>query len=210
MMGRKPEDKWYYHEGKEAHKIIQQHLSGKKPNLFLSQVKDLQEFMFEVVERQDFDPRCKFNVTLESLMKTYYNETSPNGELYKPRGEYNLIGFVDGRDTGWTRGLEIKTSSQVWSITKFKEAMQRKVYVLAVPTLKEMILVASKRKQEEWEREKPKVFTVPSTNEDRAEAFDWILGGIKIIESGNYSGGLDENGVCNLPFCYYGVNCMFK
>jgi hypothetical protein len=106
--------------------------------------------------------------------------------------------------------LEIKVSNVPWSVIKFQQLFQRKIYALARPDFSETIGITAVRNPEQWKLDQPKVYKIPNTNKDRQEARDWILGGIKIIESGDFKGGLDENGKCTDPRCYYGVNCQFK
>lgn len=184
MMGLKPEDKWYYHEGKEAHRIIQDHVSGIKLDPRLSHIQK----KFPIVEKVDFDPYCKFEFEVEGI---------------------KVIGFHDGRDKDYTKFLEIKSSSTPWSLGKFQKSMQRKLYGLANKNFKESYLITCKRKPEEWDDTKPKLFKVPVTNEDRKEATEWIIEALERIKAGQLAGGL-EDGKCNDSWCYYGKNCQFK
>jgi len=193
VQGIKPEDKWYFTAGRNAHGIVQRHVSKKELNTVLETIENIKDLCFPIVEEVDFDPRCKFTYKI------------PYGE----KGEYDLIGFVDGRDEEWEHGLELKFSSQLWSLMKFKNAMQRKVYALGVPTLEDMTLITASKDPAEWEKETPKVFTVPSTLADGEEALQWIIDGIKVLEGGDYTGGL-TNGVCLDMNCNWGKNCSFK
>jgi len=186
VMGLKPEERAYWKEGREAHAIIQKHVSGEEEHPALAHITD----RFPIVERVDFDPHCKFNFTIED-------------------GKYNVIGFYDGLDPENKRFLEIKTSSKPWSVGKFKSSIQRKLYALAHPELTESILITCRKDPLLWELEKPKRFKVPITKQDREEATEWILDGIRLLESGDFTGGL-EDGVCRNPWCYYGCNCQFK
>lgn len=191
QMGLKPEDHDYYHQGIEGHRLIQDHVSGKKPDERLAHIK----FSFPIVEEVDFDKRCKFEVPFE---------------VTGLKNEYSIIGFVDGKNLEEKRILEIKVSSAPWSVMKFQQALQRKVYAMSLIDMVETIGVTAVRNPEDWKKEQPKVYRIPNTEQDRQEAREWILGGIKIIESGDFKGGLDENGKCTDPRCYYGVNCQFK
>jgi hypothetical protein len=191
QMGLKPEDHDYYHKGKEAHRIIQDHVSGKKIDDRLLHVK----FNFPIVEEVDFDERCKFTMP-------FYETGLKN--------DYSMIGFMDGINNAEKRILEIKISSVPWSVTKFQQLMQRKIYSLARTDLSETIGITGVMDPEQWKRDLVKVYKIPNTNKDRQEAKAWILGGIKIIESGDFKGGLNEDGKCTDPRCYYGVNCQFK
>lgn len=186
VMGLKPEVRDYWTAGKKAHAIIQKHISGEEEHPALGHITD----RFPITERVDFDPRCKFDFMIEG-------------------GKYNVIGFYDGLDPKNGRFLEIKTSSTPWSIGKFKNSAQRKLYALANPKLTESVLIACRKDPELWELEKPKRFKVPITPEDRSEALAWIMAGIKVLESGDFTGGL-EDGVCRNPWCYFGCNCSFK
>jgi len=190
QMGLRPEDKWYFKEGKVAHKILQEHISGTKRHMLLSTFKDFDNLIYPIVEKVDFDPDCKLEKRLDTV--------------------YNLIGFVDARTEDWKKILEIKTSSKTWSLLDFKHSMQRKVYCYAHPEIEVATLITCPRKQEEWNENNVKIFIVPTSKKDAEEAKEWIDQGIKIIESGDFTGGLNENGVCVDPYCYYGVNCQFK
>ncbi len=191
QMGLKPEDHDYYHQGKEGHRIIQDHVSGKKPDERLTHIK----FSFPIVEEVDFDARCKFEVPFEA-------EGLKN--------EYSIIGFVDGKNLEEKRILEIKVSSVPWSVLKFQQSLQRKLYAMSLIDMVETIGITAVRNPDNWKLDQPKLYKIPNTDKDRQEARDWIIGGIKIIESGDFKGGLDENGKCTDPRCYYGVNCQFK
>ncbi len=199
QMGLKPEDKWYYHEGKEAHKIIQGHVCGRKQNDKLSHIKT----RFPIVEHYDFDPKTKFGFDLTSVV-------SPMELGCSFKNIYKIIGFIDGKDRAHTKFLEIKSSSTPWSLSKFQKSMQRKLYALSDKNFTESYLITCKRKEEEWENDKPKLFQVPVTDEDRQEAVEWIIKAVKTIEDGKFSGGLDENGKCTDPWCYFGNTCSFK
>lgn len=192
MMGLKPEVRDYWTAGKEAHAIIQAHVSNKKKHPFLNHI----ELTFPIVEEKDFDERCKFNFPVKVGTNKGVNE-------------YNMIGFYDGLDFENKRFLEIKSSDPLWSVGKFQKAMQRKVYSLANPKLKEAILITCSKKIENWEKAPPKVFKVPLTEQDRREATSWIASAIQLLMSGDFTGGL-EDGVCRDRWCYFGNACSFK
>ena len=200
ILGLKPEERPEWKEGKVAHDIIQKHVSGRQPHMVLSKVKELDDVKFPIVETKDFDPKCRIEVSLNQLF--------PNKTDFEH--DYTLLGFIDGRDEEWTRGLEIKTSSNLWSLMKFKKAMQRKVYCFAVPTLKSMTLITTPRNEMEWASIKPKVYTVPTTEKDKIDAMNWILAAIALLQSGDFTGGLNEDGICTDKWCYFGRNCSFK
>lgn len=185
QMGRKQEERYYFTEGKEAHRIIQDHVSGLKPNPLLAHIEE----QFPIVEQKDFDPKTKFE--------------------FSPQEGYTMVGWADGLNMKSARILEIKTSSTGWSIMKFKKSMQRKVYSIGFPWSKEAVLITCDRLPTYWERNKPKVMSLAQTEADKKEAMEWILGGIRILEAGNFSGGL-INGKCTDPYCNYGINCFFK
>ena len=189
--GLKPEERPEWNEGKIAHRIIQDHVSGKKKDDRLAHI----EFSFPIVEEVDFDERCKFDMPL------YFTGL---------KNSYSIIGFMDGINNAEHRLLEIKVSSVPWSLMKFQQLIQRKIYSMARPDLVETIGITGVRNPDNWKQDLPKVYKIPNTNKDRQEAKDWILGGIKIIESGDFKGGLDENGKCTDPRCYFGRNCQFK
>lgn len=183
----KPEETIYMTAGRAGHDIIQGHVSGKKPDARISYLTE----HFPIVEEKDFDERCKFSFDI---------------------GGYEMIGFYDGLDKDNERFLEIKlTNTKPWTLMRFQTAMQRKIYKLADMTLKESVLITGSTNPDFWEREKLKVFSVALTDQDASEAKKWILAGIKVLEDGDFNGGLDpETGRCNLYRCPWGENCHFK
>lgn len=188
-------------EGTEAHRIIQAHVSGKSKNEFLKHI----EVTFPVVEEKDFDERCKFSFKLKGL------DGHPNPLI---KGEYEIFGFVDGLDKKNKRFLEIKTSSNPWGMTQFRDAIQRKIYALAFQDFKEAYLITGSKDPAKWEKEAPKLYCMSLSRKDREDAFNWIIEGIKILESGDFKGGLDENGKCTGCFWNMGrypelANCHF-
>ena len=207
MIGVKPEDHDYYHQGTEAHRLIQQYLSGKRGITYTYAVPDANGDMldrtmlidnvmkhikigFPIVEQVDFDKRCEFNLKINS--------------------KYSIRGFIDAQDPKNGRFGEIKTSSTPWSIGKFQSSMQRKIYGLSNDKFTESYLITGSRKPEEWGTDPLKIYKVPVTATESNEAMAWILKAIDLLESGDYTGGLDENGKCTDYRCYYGKNCQFK
>jgi len=194
MMGLQPEEREEWKQGKEAHAIIQAHVSGKKIDDRLSHIK----YIFPIVEEKDFDERCKFEIPIKF------------GVNDKVVNSYKVIGYFDGLDIENHRFLEIKASDPVWSLIKFQNSIQRKLYAFANAQITEAVLITCSKYPDRWSQEPPKVFSVPLTPQDKSEAVKWLLGGIQIIESGKFDGGLDENGICRDKFCYFGNNCSFK
>lgn len=186
QMGLKPQERPEWKQGTEGHRIIQAHVSREMLNKNLSH---LDSFYFPVVERVDFDKNCKF-----------WFEFSPG---------YSMIGYFDGINEPEHRMLEIKLAGEPWSIGKFNDLIQRKIYSIAKPTITELICITGLRDPELWGITPPKVYKVPMTENDRSAARTWIQNGINVLESGDFSGGLTD-GVCTDPRCYFGDNCSFK
>lgn len=182
----------FLEEGTRAHRVIQDHVSGKKPDRAFKHIL----YKFPIVEEKDFDERCKFTYLLEGT-------------------DYSIIGFYDGLDYDNKRFLEIKSADPLWSAGRFQKSIQRKIYALANPGLKEAILITCSKKMENWKNQLPKAYKVPLTEKDRAEALEWILEGIEILEKGDFIGGLDKDGKCtecfwNLPRYRNMASCNFK
>lgn len=175
-------------EGKAAHRIMQDHVSGVKPHPCFEHI----DLKFDVVETKDFDPRCKFEV---------------------PFGDYVIFGYIDGLDKPVkeepTVMLEGKFSSSPWGLTKYKRDPQRKICGWAVRSLKEAYLLTGLRRPEQWETTKLKTARVPFKPKDYSDAEEWMLKAIKMIEEGDFLSDL-VNGKCVNPRCYWGENCMFK
>lgn len=177
-------DRPEFEEGRVAHRIIQAHLCGDAPREDLKHLN----FSFPIVEKADFDPNTKFEVSF---------------------GEHIIFGFFDGLNREKGQLLEIKTSSSLWSLGKFKDSIQRKIYGWAMPELKEAILITSSRDPEKWKFQPPRAIRVLFTDEDRKDAENWILGAIAKITEGKFTEDLID-GECIDPRCEWGTSCIFK
>lgn len=162
-------------EGKEAHGVIQAHVSGKALDERLKNIT----VTFPIVEEKERDERCHFTYDIDS--------------------EYSVHGYLDGLDPENKRILEIKTSSTPWGMAKFHSLMQWRIYAL-FGDFTEAVFITSTR-----DLKSPAVYTLPITDKHRQEALDWIQKGIKIIESGNFDyKGEGRSFYCNYiacPFC---------
>jgi len=194
-MGIKAEEKPEWAIGKKIHRIIQDHVSGKKPDPRFKHIK----YTFPIVEEVEFDGRCRFEFELNPLIR----------KIGKIKGTYKIMGFFDGLDYENKRFLEIKSSDPIWSISRFEQSFQRKLYSLAEPDFTEAILITCSKDESKWEREQAKVYSVPLTERDRLQALDWITAGIRVLEAGNFTSDLVD-GKCVDKWCYWGANCQFK
>ena len=185
MMGIKVPENESMRLGKLNQRIIQEHVSGFKKDPRISYLTA----EFSVVEKRDFDEDTKFTLNLFG---------------------YEIIGFFDGKSPEDKRSLEIKLSSSPWSMGKFKDSIQRKIYTLAEPNYTESTLITGSLHPEEWEQNKLKFFVIKNTEKDKEDALKWIKEGILIFENGDFNGGLDEEGRCTDPWCPWGNACHFK
>ena len=176
----------YMTDGQAGHNIIQGHVSKKNPDPRIKYIKDY----FPIVEEKRFDERCKFSFEIEG---------------------YEMIGFFDGLNNEKKTDLEIKlTATTPWNLMRFQNSLQRKIYKMARPDLVKSVLITGSTNPELWKTQKLKRFEVSATPQDAIDAKAWILAGIKVLEDGDYNGGLDEDGRCNLFRCPWGNKCHFK
>lgn len=184
--GIMPEERPEWDEGTKVHRLIQRHISGKELHPYLSSIK----FTFPIVEEENRDPRTKFT--------------------FKVGDKYEIVGYLDGIDYDNKRFLEIKSSTTPWGPAMFRNSYQRKIYSIPHKDFTEAILITCQRDPKVWKQIKPKVRLERITDKDREDAYDYINKAIKLLESGDYTGGLID-GKCILGVgCYYGENCMFK
>lgn len=186
QMGIQVPDNIYFQGGKRLHRLAQDHLSGKVPDERLKHIN----YTFPIVEEVDFDERCRFVVKITE--------------------EVNIHGFVDADDPENKRFGELKFSGKMWSLGQFHRSIQRKIYALAHPTYTEAIGITALLDDSKWNIEKPKAYKLPLTQKDRDEALAWIMKAVTLWKSGNFKGGLNDEGKCTDPRCYYGANCQFK
>jgi CRISPR/Cas system-associated exonuclease Cas4 (RecB family) len=172
---------YYFTEGKEAHKVIQDHVSEKKIDQRLIDAGIVgKRFYFPVVEEIEKDPNCEIKFDINK--------------------EYSLHGFIDGFNHENKSFLEIKTGTG-WSLGKFHKLVQRKIYAVGIPDYKESVLITCTRDLKDFKK-----FAVPLTQKDREEALEWIKEGMKIINKGKFDGG--ENIDC--PRCVYNEVCQWR
>jgi hypothetical protein len=186
QMGIKVPDRSYFTEGKDCHRIIQDHVSGVSEFDLLRHIP----IKFDVVEKIEKDPDTHFTLKIND--------------------KYAVHGYYDGRDDGFTKLLEIKSSSSLWTLGQFQKSMQRKIYALSDERIAESWLITCKRDPKLWKLYPPKYFKIPVSDQDKADAIKFIMNGIEVIEKGNFSGGLDSEGRCSNPRCLYGENCFFR
>lgn len=180
----------YFTEGRVGHNLIQKHISKQEPSplvVFDKEVKE--EPYFPLVEEVDFDKRTGFMLMF---------------------GEYQVIGYADGLNGEAKTGAEIKLSSTPWTLKKYFDSDQRKMYGLGFPWLQKMYLITGLRYPEKWKETPLKVHCLPFEEKDKERAIKFIEEGIQVIEDGDYTGGLDDNGRCRDRNCAYGPNCIFK
>lgn len=168
----------------------------------MSELSDI-DISFDIVEEKDRDERTFFEFNLREKMAEFKQESSF-------KNDYVVVGYYDGLNADKTRFLEIKTSSNPWSIGKFKRSFQRKIYALSNTNLKEAYLITCGRKISDWILKKPKIYKLKITEQDYIDALSFINNAVALLEKGDFRGGLNENGVCDSYGCYYGKNCQFK
>lgn len=170
-------------QGKEVHRVIQDHISGKDEKPLL---KELNLPIFPIVEEKDFDERLKIEFN--------FNKS------------YQLMGFADGRTDDWKRIVEIKSSSKPWNQSRFAKSPQWKIYGLMKPEIETVTLITTPRDIESWGAKNIKVFNADITDQHRKEARSFIEKGIGIIETIKDQKLHEEepNRYCwtvNCPFC---------
>lgn len=186
-MGIKSAPNPYFEKGKAIHRIIQDHVSKAKVDERLSYLN----LYFPIVERYDFDPRCKI--------------------YFQVNKKYSIKGYVDGYNPDNFRSLEIKTGSKRWSLNDFKKSPQRKIYCIGLSMIKENVLIYAPT--EDFIKDKPKKMIIEVTKEDIEEGWNWIKEGIKKVENikEEVRNELEStDGRCVDPRCYYGNLCQFK
>lgn len=190
QLGLKVPDNEWFRRGREAEKLVTTQVS--RQGITLPQFsKKLDPLYFPVVGQKDFDERLKFEMPLDD--------------------KYTLIGFADG--INWEEGKILECKTPVWNLPKFANSMQRKIYALGFPQLETMTMVSCDAKYDERGKlviSDLKVWNQKYTAQDVEDAKNYIKGGIAILESGVYTGGLDESGHCADRWCMWQENCHFR
>jgi len=216
VMGAKKPDLEVFKEGKKVHRLVQDHLCGESISEVVAQYITQE---FSIVEQKEFDERCKlvkaFDSTgmLEDVCVCEFPR-EVNGvctKCKKPTPPYLFRGYFDGYNPETQTILEIKTGrKELWTLGRYKDSIQRKIYSLLLPEAKATYLFTALQNVELWDRVKPKTMTMEIKEKDKQEALKWILDGIKLIEEGDFTKDLNEDGKCTHFMCPYGENCLFK
>ena len=160
----------YFTTGKEAHKIVQKYISGKIDD---PRLRELDGLHFPIVEEKDFDDRLRFEI---------------------PFGSDKFIGFLDARNDEEKIFSDIKTSTTLWTLKKFLDLMQRKVYQLAYPQYSFVGITTKPDLSEVY------VVEIPNRPKDAEVARDWIVEGFRAIKQSKFQANPDAN-------CY---RCVYK
>lgn len=176
QMGIEVPEYSFLQEGRDAHRVIQDHVSGKKKHPDLAHIKTV----FPIVEEKDFDERCKFSFKVEMVKG-----------MYKPLDKYEIRGFYDGRLKNFSETMEGKFSSTPWSIGKFKKDIQRKIYALSNDKIKTQHIITGPRDMSKWKVTPPTISDLKPDKKDKEDARKWIIEGIELLEGGVFTKGLD-------------------
>jgi len=168
-------------EGKAAHRIIQDHVSGVKINEALAK-KNLPTF--SIVEEKEWDDRLK--------------------TTFEINDKYSFHGWLDGKEPERGDLLEIKTGKS-WSVGEFARLVQWKLYAVGEPKYKKIYFVNAPRDPEIWMPETIKIFAQDLTPEHAKAAQDFITKAIDIIE---HIKEQTLNIPYKSRYCYY-IDCPF-
>lgn len=181
-----------FEEGKEIHRVLLDHMGGIKLDERISK-REKEDKRFQlpkltVIEKVDFDPDTKRYIEIDD--------------------KYALVTFIDGSNLP-ELVVEIKSSNTAWTLGKFRDLMQRKIYSIAYPEAKRTVLVSSGRRllMPGWQYT-IKVFSTDHSKADKDEAMGWIKSGIAIIEKGDFEPDEKELELIKDPYnkCWY-ENC---
>jgi len=144
-------------EGKSAHKIIQEHVSGKKLNPLLDKLPQ-----FGIVETMDRDSKTEIK--------------------YQINDKYYLIGYADGIDLKTNSLLEVK-SGKKWTPLEFARLMQWRLYLLGLPDIKTVYLVNTPRLESDWNSDNIRIFKTTVVKNDIKNAKEYLQRAIYMIEN---------------------------
>jgi hypothetical protein len=163
----------YFEYGKEGHKIVQKHISRKTLD---PRLNNFTLGYFPIVEEKDFDERLKFEMKFD---------------------EDKFIGFLDARNDDLKVFSDIKISTTLWTLKKFLDLMQRKVYQLAYPDYSFVGISATPDLSD------VSVIEIPNRPQDAEKAREWIEFGIKAINESKFK----ANPNANCFRCVYKNSC---
>lgn len=153
-------DFWYFEKGKQVHKKIQDHLSGRNIDQGLTERGlDPNKWYFPIVEEKDRDPDCHFEIDIDG---------------------HTIEGYFDARNPGKMLG-EIKSGS--YSPRDYYKSNQRKLYYLALGDPVSVLINARD------EFSKITTTTITNSEKDRQDALAFVRKGIEIVTGADFEGG---------------------
>ena len=190
MMGLPKKEFKYLQEGKDVHNVLLPHMAGVKldPRITKREKADSRFKLppLELYEKVDFDPD----------VKRYFDVDD----------KYSFIVFTDGLNLTEKYRVEVKSSSSAWTLGMVRKLVQRKIQGIAFPETDRSYLVSSARNLNlpGWEFS---INSVPAkdTEEEKEEAWKWIMEGVKILEKGDFEPDKDELEFIESPYnkCWY-------
>ena len=172
LMGCKVEENEWMRQGKANHKIIADHILKKKIDERLKGIDlDFQEAEFKCFRDLDFTDK------------------------------YALFAYIDMISWKSKSLLEIKTSTKPWSMSKFNDLNQWRLYAY-MTNFKHCWFLTS-----DHELKGIKKFYIEATDNDYKIAEDMVKKSIDIIENQDLKQDL-VNGKCD-GWCSFGKNCYF-
>lgn len=177
QMGLERFEHAYYDEGRAVHRVIQEHVSGTRLNPLLEHLP-----LFDTVETEDFDP------------KTYF-EFEHNGFI--------VHGYLDGYDSERHELLEIKSSSQPWTLSKFADLVQWRIYALAKVQAKKAWFVSVPRDMQLWNVHTIKIYNSPISFQDKQKAVEFIDLAIDRVKNIKDAIAAETTQKCSFKQCPY-------
>jgi len=177
MMGLPKKPFIFLEEGKNVHNVLLPHMAGVKldPRITHREEADTRFKMpkLELYEKVDFDPDVK--------------------RVFNVNDKYDFIVFTDGLNLTDKYRVEIKSSSNTWTLGKVRDLIQRKIQGIAFPETNRSYLVSAARNLDlpGWELS-IKVFPANDNDKEKKEAWDWIKEGVEILEKGEFEPDKEE------------------
>lgn len=166
-------------KGSLTHDYLNDHFTGKNPNILLRNAPAL-----PIVERESFDKQIEIRIS--------YSD------------KYDLVCFVDARNEDWSIVADFK-SGKKWTLGDFARLDQWRVYCFANPAIKYFYLINVPFDPKDWNQDTVKIYNTDVTDQDRQKGKDFIEKGIKIIEN---IGDQELKYEGHHPFCWY-PTCTF-
>ena len=180
----------FLQEGRDVQDVLLPHMAGVKLDKRITK-REKADSRFKLPPLELYE-KIKFDPDVEGRFDVNY--------------KYSFVVYTDGLNLTEKFRVEVKSSSSTWTLGMVRNLVQRKIQAIAFPETNRSYLVSAARnlKLPGWELS-IKSLPAKDTEEEKEEAWKWIMEGVKILEKGDFEPDKEELEFIESPYnkCWY-------